>query len=324
VNTTQANLFSTVTTQSNIGTTSPPSTVSYNQPKLSPFAIWSANAITFADNSTLGWFPYSIFVTTNNTIYLSDTSHNRILIWSNNSINPMRTISGGLFSPWPLFVTANGDIYMDNGNFYGRVDKWTWSANTSIPAMYVRISCYGLFVDIKNTIYCSIYFDNRVVAQSLSSSSNTTTMVAGVGCAGSTSNMLFGPCGIFVDVNFDLYVADYHNDQIQLFRSGQLNGITVAGNTSSSLTIALYLPIGITLDASGYLFIVDRGNHRIVGSGPHGFRCLVGCSSSNGSASNQLKSPSALSFDTYGNMYVTDSENTRIQKFILLNASAGV
>jgi sugar lactone lactonase YvrE len=113
-------------------------------------------------------------------------------------------------------------------------------------------------------------------------------------------------------------VADSKNNRIQLFQLGQLNGITVAGNESSTTTITLNQPTEIVLDADKYLFIVDSGNHRVVGSGPTGFRCLVGCSDDpKGSASNQLNGPTSLSFDSYGNMFVTDSENDRIQKFIL-------
>jgi glucose/arabinose dehydrogenase len=74
--------------------------------------------------------------------------------------------------------------------------------------------------------------------------------------------MLNSPYGIFVDVNFDLYIADNKNNRIQLFKSGHLNGTTVAGdNTISS---ELWEPSDIVLDADGYLFIADSGNNRII------------------------------------------------------------
>ncbi len=240
-------------------------------------------------------------------------------MWFDNSINPTRTISGNLASPWSLFVTTSGDIYVDNGNSNGRVDKWELNANSNVPAMYVGSACYGLFVDISDTLYCSLHDLNQVVTKSLNSDSNITKTAAGNGTAGSTSNMLNGPYGIFVDINFDLYVADCLNNRIQLFQFGQLNATTVAGNP----TIALYGPTGIVLDADGYLFIVDCNNNRIVGSGPNGFRCLVGCSGSSGSAPNELQYPHTLSFDSYGNMFVTDWSNSRIQKFILSTNSCG-
>jgi hypothetical protein len=135
--------------------------------------------------------------------------------------------------------------------------------------------------------------------------------------------MLNTPYGIFVDTNFDLYVADYGNNRIQLFQSGQLSGITLAGATSLTTTITLNNPTGIVLDADKYLFIADNGNSRIIGSGPNGFRCLFGCFGSWGSASNQLYWPCSLSFDSYGNMFVTDLANSRLQKFILLNNTYG-
>jgi streptogramin lyase len=296
--------------------------VSYNQPKFSPNASWNPNATTFADSTTVGLHAFGIFVNTNNTVYVADYENGRIQVWLNKSINPTRTISGNLSSPYGIFVTTSGDIYVDNGLSNGRVDKWTLNTNSSVPAMYVGSACYGLFVDINDTLYCSLPHLNQVVTKSLNSDSNITKVVAGTGTAASTSNALSYPEGIFVDINLDLYVADNGNHRIQLFQSGQLNATTVAGNKSSNSTITLNGPTGIVLDADGYLFIVDNGNNRIVGSGPNGFRCLVGCPG-NSSASNQLSSPHILSFDSYGNMFVTNWGSSLIQKFILSTNSSG-
>ena len=296
---------------------------SYNRPKFSANASWNSNATTFADNSTVGSNPYGIFVNTNNTIYVADRANNRIQIWLNNSVNPTRTISGSLSSPYSVFVTTNGDIYVDNGGSNHRVDKWTLNGNISVRVMYVNTSCYGLFVDTTDTLYCSMNALHQVVKRWLNDNSNTSTIIAGTGIAGNTTNQLFSPWGIFVDINLDLYVADSYNNRIQFFPLGELNGITVAGNTSLNTTITLIGPTGIVLDGDNYLFIVDGWNNRIVGSGPNGFRCLIGCSGSAGSASNQLNIPITLSFDSYGNMFVTDFNNSRIQKFILLSNSSG-
>jgi DNA-binding beta-propeller fold protein YncE len=164
---------------------------------------------------------------------------------------------------------------------------------------------------------------HQVVKRWLSDNATTLTTVAGTGNCSSASNMLCGPYGIFVDTNFDLYVADCRNNRIQLFRSGQLTATTVAGISSSTTTISLICPTGIVLDADKYLFIVDNDNHRIVGSSLNGFRCLVGCSGSYGSASNQLSYPFSLSFDSYGNIFVTDQDNNRTQKFLLSTNSCG-
>ena len=127
---------------------------------------------------------------------------------------------------------------------------------------------------------------------------------------------------IFVDISFNLYVADCLNNRIQLFRPGQLNGTTIAGDGASQ-SITLSYPADIVLDADGYLFIVDFGNNRIVRLGPNGFQCIVGCTNTGGSAADQLNGPYSLSFDSYGNLFVTDFYNNRIQKFLLATNSCG-
>ena len=188
--------------------------------------------------------------------------------------------------------------------------------------MCVGVSCFGLFVDISDTVYCSMYSRHQVVKRWLNDNTNVSTTVAGNGTAGSLSNQLVLPVGIFVDTNFDLYVADNGNNRIQLFKLGQLNGITVAGTGSLNTTITLRYPTAVVLDADKYLFIVDKQNNRIIGSDSKGFRCIVGCSGS-GAASNQLTTPEMLWFDSYGNLFVADRGNNRIQKFFLYTNSCG-
>lgn len=293
--------------------------VSYYQPKLSPYASWNADGINFAQSTTFGGNPSGIFITVNGTIYMADGGGDKIYIWSTNSSVPTRIMSGNFLNPFSIFVMINGDIFFDY-NLAGNklVAKWTPDANMSTVVMSVPTACQGLFVDINNTIYCSMPNSNRVVKKSLNDSSNITT-VAGTGSSGSSASMLSFPYGVFVDTNFDLYVADYSNNRIQLFSIGQLNGTTVAGNESINVTIALYRPTSVILDGDGYLFIVDNGNQRIVGSGPNGFRCVVGCPAGGG-IMNQLSNPCALSFDSFGNIYVTDWGTHHIHKFVIMQS----
>jgi hypothetical protein len=188
--------------------------------------------------------------------------------------------------------------------------------------MYVDDHCYSLFVDINNNLYCSMTYRHQVVKKWLGNNATTLTTVAGMGFSGSASNMLDWPYGIFVDINFDLYVADAANNRIQLFRFGQSNGITVAGSGLSTTTITLNLPTGIVLDADKYLFIVDNEESRIVGSGPNGFRCIIERSDKD-YPSDELYYPMRLSFDSFGNIFVTDGENSQIFKFLLSSNSCG-
>ncbi len=131
--------------------------------------------------------------------------------------------------PNSLFVTINGDIYVENGLSNRRVDKSTLNTTQSITVMDVMESCWGLFVDLNDNLYCCMNYKHQVIKKSLNSTTDTSTIAAGNGSGGLLPNTLFFPSGIFVDINFDLYVADSGNSRIQRFKSGELNATTLAG-----------------------------------------------------------------------------------------------
>ena len=295
---------------------------SFNQPKFSPNATWNPNATTFAPNGTIGSWPRGIFITTNNTIVVPNQSTGQLLIWLDGSSNLTSIILANLSAPLSVFVNSDDQIFADNNSPNNRIDRWTLNGTQLASPMPLCSRCTGLFIDINSNLYCSQDQQHQVLRKSLSDPASAPVIIAGTGCQGSASNMLSTPNGIFVTENLDLYVADWGNDRIQLFRSGELNGTTVAGSGSTG-TISLWGPTDVALDADGYLFIVDKKNNRIVGSGPFGFRCLVGCRGFRGALSYQLNSPQSMRFDTGGNIFVTDQYNNRIQKFMLLNNPSG-
>ncbi|CAF3880806.1 unnamed protein product [Adineta steineri] len=295
--------------------------LSLNQPRFCLTAAWNPTASTFTNRSIVGQDPTAIFVSTNNTMYVANQENNTIVMWHEESANPTKIIHGNFTAPYSLFVTSNGDIYIDDGAKNGRVQKWMTETSIFTTVMYVGSSCYGLFVDINDTLYCSLPDHHQVVKRSLNEPLMTSNRVAaGEDFRGYSWTQLDGPRGIFVDVNLNLYVADCRNDRVQLFQFGGSKGNTMAGSKSLIPTITLRCPSEIILDAEKYLFIVDHENHRIVGSGSNGFRCLVGCYGW-GSQSNQLTFPFSFSFDSSGNMLVTDRSNHRIQKFKYLKKS---
>ena len=255
-----------------------------------------------------------IFVNTNNTVYATSSGLNYTLVWTEGSVNVTGHYFKNLANSYRVFVTSSGDVYADNGQ-NGRVNKWAMSTGNITAAMNVPSTCSGLFVDIYDNLYCSLRAAHKVLKKSVDSAASTSFVIAGTGTSGSAPDMLNAPNGIFVDTDLNMYVADYGNHRIQLFRPGQLNGATVAG-AGAAHTVTLNLPTSVVLDGDGYLFIVDRGHQRIVGSGPNGFRCIVACTGASGAAANQLFDPYGLSFDSHGNLYVTDTLNGRIQKFI--------
>ena len=270
----------------------------------------------------MGTSPWGVFVNINNTVYVVERSLTQIQVWVEGNATPVRTIAGVVNSSCTVFVTISGVIYVDNGQDYGRVDMWMPNSTTSAVAMYVSGTCHGLFVDIYESIYCSIGFQHQVRKKLFKEQANTSVIVAGNGTSGSASNMLHGPRGIFVDTALNLYVADCYNNRIQMFSPGQLNGTTLVGNGAPG-TINISCPNSVVLDADGHLFVVDYANNRIIGWRPDGYQCIAACNGSAGSSADRLNGPFVLYFDSYGNIFVTDTVNKRVQKFLIMNNNLG-
>jgi hypothetical protein len=83
-------------------------------------------------------------------------------VWFEGSISPITVNFNGLSEPHSLFVTINGDIYVDNGG-KRRVDKTTLSGTESITVMNVSTPCSSLFVDINDNLYCSMTESHQVI-----------------------------------------------------------------------------------------------------------------------------------------------------------------
>ncbi|CAF2932429.1 unnamed protein product [Rotaria sp. Silwood2] len=271
---------------------------SYNRPNLSLYASWNDDASTFADQTFIGQKPTGLFVNDQDVVYAANRENGQILLWNNTLSTPTRIISTNSTSPWSLFVTIDGDIYADHGSNNGHVNKWTFNATQSEIVMNVHGWCTGLFIDNNNHLYCSSMTNHRVVTTALNNGQSAPVVVAGTGCPGPVPNMLDHPHGIFVDDQFNLYVADTDNNRIELFAPGQKNAITLAG-FGAMVYFILNRPTSIVLDGDGYLFIVESQNHRIIRSVPNGFKCLVGCSGSSGKTSKQLDYPQTMAFGHY-------------------------
>ena len=289
--------------------------VSYNRPIFCPNATWDPYATTFPYWSIYNSYPYDIFITPDNTVYVVSQSLDRIITWAKGDPASQRTFSSSVSYPFSIFVTTAGDLYVSSGSSNSRVDRWTNNMTASVPVMTTCSACHDIFIDTNNNLFCSMTNRHQVVMRSLDQRANVNAIVAGTSIAGPRSDMLEYPVGIFVTIVGDLYVADCGNNRVQLFRSGELNATTLAGSGASG-TISLSYPTGVMVDGSGYLFIVDQGNSRISGSGPDGFRCVAGCYV-RGSYNYQLDTPRSMAFDSQGNIFVVDNYNRRIQKFQL-------
>lgn len=85
------------------------------------------------------------------------------------------------------------------------------------------------------------------------------------GNAGNDTTTLNHPTVVTLDPMGNLYVADRDNQRIQLFMSGQTEGITIAGVTgmNGSNSTLFNSPWSVAFDNQLNLYVADANNHRI-------------------------------------------------------------
>ena len=340
----------------------------YNQPKLCPDAIWSQSGTVYPYNDRNLSLPRSIFVDKNNTVYVSFDNKGIVIVWSEGNETPSRIYHGNQsltnllnivnvlaktyegfngfierITDWwnsfwgdympdvsnSLFVIANEDIYAGKGDS-NNIVIWSNDGKYAEISMEKDHTCYGLFIDINDTIYCSLKNENKVITKSIKDGSRSWAVRADqvytTGFFGADIlRSLHGPHGIFVDIDFSLFVTEYNENIILIFIPGQTNTRTKVAENMMFDYKTLNGPTNIILDFDRNLYIVDSHNHRVVfvTADFHSGRCLVGCSHGVGSNLNQMRVPTGLSFDSVGNILVSDTYNNRVLKFQLETNSCG-
>jgi glucose/arabinose dehydrogenase len=129
---------------------------------------------------------------------------------------------------------------------------------------------------------------------------------------GTIDRLLWGPAGIALDQEGNVYVADTANHRIQVFSN---NGTFIAKwGDHGTRNGALKSPEGIALDQEGNVYVADTANHRIqVFSNNGTFIAKWGEHGRRGGA--QFSYPAGIALDQEGNVYVADTANSRIKVF---------
>lgn len=129
------------------------------------------------------------------------------------------------------------------------------------------------------------------------------------------------PYGVILDVQGNMYVADYGNNCIRKITQGvvsTLAGSATQGAADGTGSAAQFRnPRSITMDAQGNLYVVDR-NERIRKVTTDGVVTTLAGSSAGyveGTGTNaKFNSPRGIVADSHGNLFVTDYNNFRIRK----------
>ncbi len=192
----------------------------------------------------------------------------------------------------------------------------------------------GAVLDAAGNLFIADFVNNRIRKVT---TNGIITTVAGNGSPGyngdgvPATNATVRPAGVAVDVNGNLFIADWNNHRI---RKVDTNGTitTVAGNGSPGFSgdggpatsASLAFVEAVAVDGSGNLFIADMDNNRIrkvdtngiittvAGKGPAVYGSYSG---DGGPATNaNLNAPYGVAVDAAGNLFIADMDNNRIRK----------
>jgi uncharacterized protein (TIGR03437 family) len=272
-------------------------------------------------------------------------------------------LSADLNDPSGLFLDSAGDLFFaDTGNNVireitadGRIITVAGNGSADFsgdgkPAIQAALNQpISVFVGPAGEIYIADNANNRVRRVNRRGIIETTagTGVPAYGGDGgpATKAPLFGPSGLFLDNNGNLYIADTQN---QLIRMVTPQGIihTVAGTPAANgfggfsgdggpaTAAMLNDPSDVVLDGDGSLYIADLDNERIrrvdqngiintvVGNGAYSF------SGDGGPAiSASFYSVGDVVVDSSGNLFISDVFNNRIRRVDrsgIINTVAGI
>ena len=153
-----------------------------------------------------------------------------------------------------------------------------------------------------------------------------------------SANKMRSPCGLWVDKDDRLWVADQNNNRILRFDSvttkpavnaaadGVLGQPDFTTATVGSAADKLITPEGVTVSASGQVFVADYGNHRILRfdnaaatSGLVSASAVLGQPDftihTQGITATQLDSPAGVFLTPDDQLWVTDYGNNRMVRF---------
>ncbi|EFC47557.1 predicted protein [Naegleria gruberi] len=231
--------------------------------------------------------PYSVFVSSNNEVYIADQGNNRIRkILENGNIitiagNGIHGFSGDnglatnaqLYTPCSVFVSSNNEVYiadqgnhrirkiLENGNIVTIAGNGIhgFSGDNGLATNAQLNSSYSVFVSSNNEVYIADYFNNRI--RKILENGNIITIagngthgfngdnengniitIAGNGIHGfngdnglATNARLNHPFSVFVSSNNEVYIADYYNNRIRkILENGNI--ITIAGNGTAGFS----------------------------------------------------------------------------------------
>ena len=120
--------------------------------------------------------------------------------------------------------------------------------------------------------------------------------------------------GITMDNNGDLYVSDYKKNEVRRWKSGETQGIIVAGGNGNGYQLNQFdWPANLFVDKDRSVYVSDNRYHRVM-KWMKGAKegVIVAGGQGEGNSLSQLSYPQGVVVDQWENVYVADFYNHRI------------
>ena len=285
----------------------------------------TTKAGTYEDGSEFDQLsdPRGMYIDNDQTIYVADTDHHRIMEWKRDA-KIGTVVAGGngdgklnsqLDWPTKVIVDRENDSLVICDFKNERVVRWPRRNGTHGEILIANIDCSNLIMDNDGYLYVSDWLEHEVRRWKMGEVNGT--KVAGGNEEGIGLHQLNVPTHIFIDQDHSVYVSDTDNHRVMKWEKHARKGIVVAGRQGQgNNSRQLSSPHGIIVDQLGTLYVADTNNHRVMRwlKGAEEGTIVVG-GNGKGAGSNEFSYPTDLAFDLENNLYVLDRVNDRVQKF---------
>jgi sugar lactone lactonase YvrE len=311
--------------------------------------------------------PDSVAVDSSGNVYVADLQNSRVLFYPAGSTTATRVYgqsnfttgtqntdgisADSLSNPVGITLDSSGNLYVADWNnnrvlfylagsttatrVYGQATYGTNGANNGGVSATTLNGPQAVALDSSGNLYVADTFNNRVLFYP--SDSTTATQVYGQASltsngSGVSATSLNNPYGVALDSSGGLYVADYNNNRVLFYPSGNTTASQVYGQLGSFSTgtannggvsaASLNGPFGVGLDGSGNLYVADYNNNRVLFY-PSGSTTATNVYGQDGSFTTNsahtnahaLSNPAAMALDSSGNLYVADKISNRVVQY---------